>query len=277
MIVTHVHEPYAHSQYYLGTYEKGKSFAPEIHGQLSSVTQQCMAPETMLDDKGRRIFMAWHLPWKNFKSPSAWRSLATLPRVFSIAKNGQLDQRPVEELKKLRFNHRTNKAIRLNAGKEHRFANISGTCMELGLTIKSGSYETVGVKVLQAADGSEETIIGFDSKRKTLYVDFGKSTKGVSNKHNRFERWCLENHKELKQEYVTRQELPFELGDGEDLNLQIFIDQAVIEVFANNRQVLVQNVFPSDRKSNEVSVFTEEGDADISRIEAWDMHRTNAF
>ena len=194
-----------------------------------------------------------------------------------MTKNGQLDQRPVEELKKLRFNHRTNKAIRLNAGKEHRFANISGTCMELGLTIKSGSYETVGVKVLQAADGSEETIIGFDSKRKTLYVDFGKSTKGVSNKHKRFERWSLEKHKELKQEYVTRQELPFELGDGEDLNLQIFIDQAVIEVFANNRQVLVQNVFPSDRKSNEVSVFTEGGDADISRIEAWDMHWANAF
>ena len=277
MIVTHVHEPYAHSQYYLGTYEKGKSFTPEIHGQLSSVTQQCMAPETMLDDKGRRIFMAWHLPWKNFQSPSAWRSLATLPRVFSTGKNGQLEQRPVEELKKLRFNHRTNKPLRLDAGKENRLSNISGSCMEIGLTVKSGSYETVGVKVLQAADGSEETVIGYDSKRKTLYLDIGKSTKGVINKHKRFGRKPLEMYKELKREYFTRQELPFELADGEDLNLQIFVDQSVIEVFACNRQVIVQNIFPSDRKSIEISVFTEGGDADISRIEAWDMHWANAF
>jgi sucrose-6-phosphate hydrolase SacC (GH32 family) len=76
---------------------------------------------------------------------------------------------------------------------------------------------------------------------------------------------------------VTRQNLPFELADGEELDLRIFIDQCIIEVFANDRQVLVHNVYPTLRTSTGVSLFSKGGDAKFSRIEAWDMHWSNAF
>jgi hypothetical protein len=48
-------------------------------------------------------------------------------------------------------------------------------------------------------------------------------------------------------------------------------------VFANERQVLVQNVYPLETTSTGVSLFSKGGDAKFSRIEAWDMHWSNAF
>ena len=82
---------------------------------------------------------------------------------------------------------------------------------------------------------------------------------------------------DVKQEQLTRQNLPFELADGEELDLRIFIDQCIVEVFANNRQVLVQNVYPTLRTSTGVSLFSKGGSAEVTRIEAWDMHWSNAF
>jgi beta-fructofuranosidase len=278
MVLTHVHSPYMHTQYYLGTYIPGKIFIPEQHGKLSGITYQCMAPETMLDDKGRTIMMAWNMSFTSeFKH--GWQSLSTLPRVFSLSGKGTLEQRPVEELKKLRHNHRTVAPVTLRPGEEVRLDTISGTCMEIGLTVKSGEYDTIGVKVFQAADGSEETIIGYDQADKKLFIDFGMSAQGGVTMKT-YEQWY--NYMQMKRNpatnfLVSSQDLPFELAEGEDLNLQIFVDQSVVEVFANDRQVLVQNVYPTDMQSTGVSLFTEGADAQVTRTEAWDMHWTNAF
>jgi beta-fructofuranosidase len=272
MMVTHVHNPGNHSQYYIGRYEKGKRFIPEQHGLFASIRDQVMAPETMSDDKGRRIFMAWNSRGYN----PAWKSMSVLPRVFSIDSKGRLQQTPVEELKKLRFNHRKETPVTITADSTKQLKTISGTCIEINVTIQTGDYEKAGVMVYQSPDGSEQTIIGYDQDSKQLYVDFTKSKKGGANVAKYAKRF-FGRVKGLKQEYVTQQTLPLELDDGEPLELQIFLDQGSIEVFANKRQVLVQNVYPEGKASTHVSLFSEGGDAEFSTIEAWDMHQVNAF
>jgi beta-fructofuranosidase len=275
MVVTHVHRPFMHSQYYIGDY-KNNTFIPEKHGLFSSVNMQCMAPETMLDGKGRRVFMAWHYTANNW-CDTGWNSMCTLPRYFSISKNGELEQRPVEELQILRHNYRKEENITLKADDEYGLDNISGTCLEMKISVRRKDLKVFGVKVFQAKDRTEETIIGYNGETNELYVDFSKSAKGGI-KIKKYSSLFLKGHPSSgEQEYISEQRLPLKLNVNENLELQIFLDQSILEVFANNRQVLVQGVNPEDINSKYISLFTKNGKADVVKAEAWDIHQSNMY
>ena len=49
---------------------------------------------------------------------------------------------------------------------------------------------------------------------------------------------------------LVREEAPLELKEGEQLSLDIFIDRAVIEVYANKRQAICRRVYPTDPKNS---------------------------
>ena len=58
MLLMHTHRPYGKCQYYIGRYEDER-FVPERNGQLSWLGSMLAGPETLADDRGRRIFMGW--------------------------------------------------------------------------------------------------------------------------------------------------------------------------------------------------------------------------
>ena len=273
MLLMHNHNPYMYTQYYLGSYENHK-FIPEQHEVMSSIRMQCVAPETLIDDKKRRIFFAW-IQSDNDENKVGWQSLSSLPREFLLADDGKLIQRPVAELEQLRHCHIIEKLTQLEDNKEIRLKNIKGNCIEIKLTADVSDLEEFGIKVLQADDGSEETMISYNSAEKKLVIDFSHSRVGGV-RRKRYRKEILEDMGR-EQEFITTQELPFELKEGENLDLRIFVDMSVIEVFANNSQVLIQNVYPARLESNCVSLMTKGGTAEIKTLEAWDMHWSNAF
>ena len=69
----------------------------------------------------------------------------------------------------------------------------------------------------------------------------------------------------------TEQKAPFQLKEGELLNLRIFLDKSVLEVFANDRQCLTQRIYPSKEESNEIRLFAKGGAAKAKVVKAWDM------
>ncbi|MDC3282596.1 GH32 C-terminal domain-containing protein [Opitutales bacterium] len=66
---------------------------------------------------------------------------------------------------------------------------------------------------------------------------------------------------------------PFELEEGEDLTLRIFIDKSMIEVFANDRQAAVA-WHEYDPKDLHVSLFSKGGDLKVKNVSAWKMNST---
>ena len=58
---------------------------------------------------------------------------------------------------------------------------------------------------------------------------------------------------------------------GEPLELRVFIDRSVVEVFANRRQCLTQRVYPTRPDSTAVRLFATGAAAHASAVEAWDM------
>ena len=117
--------------------------------------------------------------------------------------------------------------------------------------------------VLRSPDGSERT-------RVSLYP----------NDHRRFETSSLQID---VSESSTRGDVwarsseigPLALAQDEPLELRVFIDRSVIEVFANDRQCLTVRVYPGRREdSRGVSLFARGGNARL--VSPWTAGRCTA-
>jgi sucrose-6-phosphate hydrolase SacC (GH32 family) len=76
---------------------------------------------------------------------------------------------------------------------------------------------------------------------------------------------------------VSEQRAPFELKKGETLQLDIFIDNAIVEVFANGRECITQVVYPEMENSNEVKFFSGDEKIKVESVEVWKMATTNLY
>ncbi|WP_373876505.1 GH32 C-terminal domain-containing protein [Paenibacillus spongiae] len=61
------------------------------------------------------------------------------------------------------------------------------------------------------------------------------------------------------------------------LELTIYIDKCVIELFANDRQAIARRVYPKRLDSTGVYLFCEGGDAALDMIKTWEMMPSNRY
>ena len=78
-------------------------------------------------------------------------------------------------------------------------------------------------------------------------------------------------------EKVSEQRAPFELGKGEALQLDIFLDRSIIEVFANGRQCITQVVYPELENSTIVKIFSGNEKVTVKEAQSWTMAETNGY
>jgi len=248
------------ARYYLGDF-KNEQFYPDLHAQMKG----CSAPESMLDDKGRRIMWAW-VPDRFYKrrdeliQTRGWSGTMTLPRVLTLV-DGVLHMEPAEELKTLRGRHTQLKNLTVDAGAERKIEAVAGDALELGLTINPRDATQCGVKVRCSPGGEEQTAIVYDAEKSVIRIDMAKST--------------------LNEFYQKRQrpivEAPFRLKPGERLKLRIFLDHSIMEVFVNERQCVTQRLYPTRADSQGLAVFSSGGRAEIQEFEAWKMYPSNPW
>jgi beta-fructofuranosidase len=177
----------------------------------------------------------------------------SLPRVYSLAEDNSLMVEPVAEVEALRFDHQRIEAISIPADEDRALPNIGGKAIELKAVFRLDSAEEVGLKVLQSPDDSECTVIRFSSDQ-TLSID---------TEHASLNKDILERPPETG---------PLTLEGDEALELRVFIDRSIVEVFANGRQCLCVRVYPTQDNSSGISVFSKGGEAELLGFDIWQMH-----
>ncbi|MDP6546350.1 MAG: glycoside hydrolase family 32 protein [Phycisphaerae bacterium] len=246
-------------QYYLGRYEKER-FIPEIHGKMSWVDNEFFAPDSLLDDKGRRIMWAWIFDRRArpARGASGWSGTMSLPRVLTLGKDGKLLMNPPKEIEKLRYNPIARTKLTVKTDSELKLKGISGKSIELVLEIAPGKGAAqFGVKVCCSADGKEQTLVYYDAAEKKLKVDTTKSGPQGARK--------IEAG-------------PLELKAGESLKFRVFVDKSVVEVFANNgRQAVTRRIYPSPDNAASVALFSKGGPATATSVKAWDIMPSNPY
>jgi beta-fructofuranosidase len=240
------------AQYYLGRWEN-ETFYPERHGLMNKLDGgPLFAPESLQDDKGRRIFWGWIFDTMDQKE-LGWSGVMSMPRILSLADDGTLKIQPVPELERQRVRPRTCENLTVTG--ESALENIQGDCLELSLEIAPSDAAEYGVKVRCSPDGQEQTVITYNPSAKTLCVD-------ATNCHR-------------EGDYLHT--LPLELVPGESLKLRIFLDKSVVEVFANDRQCITARVYPKREDSTGISLFSKGDSITVKTLNAWDIAPTNSW
>jgi beta-fructofuranosidase len=244
--------------YYLGDW-KNEQFFPEFYERMSWVDGEYFAPESMLDDKGRRIMWAWVNDGRDKQTQinSGWTGTMGLPRQLWLGEDGMLRMRPVEELENLRYNGRQQSDISIKADSDVLLPDVQGNSLELSLEIFPHNTKQVGLKVCCSPDGKEETVIYYDAIENKIKIDTRKSSLGEGKK--------------------TVEAAPFELEKSESLQLRVFIDKSIIEVYANERQALSRRIYPTLPESQNIKLFANGGPAEIKKLKAWDMMPSNPY
>ena len=246
------------TRYYVGEW-KNEQFHPEVHERMSWVDNTYFAPESLLAPDGRRVLWAWIFDQRGGegKRASGWSGEMALPRELTLGDDNRLRMRPIEELKRLRYNEQSAENIAVAADKEVLLEKIAGNAIELELTIDPQDAKQVGVKVCRSPDREEETLICYDAAEKQLKIDTHKSS-------------LAEGPKKVEA-------APFALKPGELLALRVFVDRSVVEVFANDRQAALRRIYPMRRDSLGVAIFANGGGAKARQVKAWRIAPSNPY
>ena len=129
---------------------------------------------------------------------------------------------------------------------------LAGDSLELVAEFDPESRGQLGFKLRRSPDGQEETLLYYDSDARRMCVDK--------------ERASLNPHVER-----GVQGGPFALDPGEPLQLRIFIDRSVIEVFINGRATLTTRVYPTRPDSLGIDLFCRGGQALLRSLDVWEM------
>ena len=246
------------ARYYLGEWKDNK-FTPEFHTKMSWTNNYrgipiYWAPKTLLTPDGRRVVIT------NIQvnlGNTLWSCIFSLPWELSLPDDGVVRIKPVRELECLRYNETVENNITVKNGEDYRLKEISGDTLELNVTIKPTEATDYGVKVFCDKDNQNGMEIFYSADEKTISIGDGNDEQKPYGS---------------SQPYGVA---PFELKAGEDLNLRIFIDRALVEVFINECQAVVQSQL---HKPEDVGICLYSRGGDIKAdVTGWKMAAANQW
>ncbi len=245
-------------RYYLGDW-KEEQFHPTFHEKMSWVDNSFFAPESLLDDKGRRIMWAWIFDGPGFKTRGdfGWSGTMSLPRVLSLGADGSLRMNPPQEIEQLRYNGKQKTGLTVTDGAELALEGMGGRSLELELEMSAPAARQFGIKVCCSPGGEEQTPVFYDAVEQKLKVDTTKSS--------------------LTEGAKSVEAGPFSLPADEPLKLRVFIDKSVVEVFANGRQAVMRRIYPSRPDSIGVKLFSNGGPAEVRALQIWELAPSNPY
>jgi sucrose-6-phosphate hydrolase SacC (GH32 family) len=216
-------------RYYLGEW-KNERFTPDFHARMNWHGWDFFAPESVLTPDGRRVMWAWC----NLGSPQS--GIQSLPRELSLPGDGVLRIKPLRELETLRYDGKGEVNITVKSDGLYTLKEIASDTLELQVAIKPGEAKQVGVQVYCDKEGNGGFPIAVEPESKALRLG--------------------------------SIEVPFELKPGEDLELHVFLDKSMIEVFVNDRQAAVaSHKYASGNLG--VSLFGKGGDVVAKVVKGW--------
>ncbi len=276
------------SQYLLGDYDEERDkLVVTSHGlfNFGAATPSGMhAPSATPDGEGGVIVIFNMNP--GFPT-QGWNQIMSLPRRLTLAGDDELRVEPFGGIESLRYGHRSIGETALPANEEVVVEGISGRSMELGVEIDPMGAPMVELNVLRSPGREEYTRIAFFKDRGFRVerpAGLGAVLHGGQTSAARFGRPRPEQVREsvltLDSSYSSTlpdalsrppETAPFLLEAGEPLQLRVFIDRSVVEVFANGKQCVAVRVYPGREDSAGVSLRAQGSAAKLRSLDAWQM------
>ena len=259
------------AQFYVGSYADHR-FTPERHKRLAhgdlcriGVYNEGL---TLLDDHERRILFGRISEGRfaHAQKASGWSGICALPMVLSLADDDELLMDPVPELKVLRSGHLSLSDVELGADTEVGIEGAAGECIEIRAVLEWEDAEEVGIKVRTSPDGEEQTLVRFNTNpfcanrpppevpaTRELILDVSRSSTSPEVSNRESER------------------VVFDVAYGRSIELRIFVDRSVVELFCDRRHYRAKRIYPARADSVGVCAYAVGGKATLRAFDAWQM------
>lgn len=210
------------------------------------------APQTMEDEQGRRILIAWMDMWES-EMPTQknnWAGSMTIPRVLELI-NDKLIIKPLPELKALRKTEICFSNIKINGLQE--LNGINGDSIELDITIKMDNANLFEINLRENKELNARTVLTYLKNDSLLILNRNNSGKGSKG--------------------IRRTSINL---SNNILNLRIFIDKSSVEIFINNgEKVMSARIYPSE-ESTGISFYSD-SIIEIINLQKWDLDKSIDF
>ena len=160
---------------------------------------------------------------------------------MSLDSNDRMCLRPIQELETLRYAKKEKTLIQIKKNSAKLIDGMKGDHCEIELVIANTGNQSFGIDVLCNDEGRDGLRIKVDREKNLLLVG--------------------------------NQNGDFTLKSGEPLSLRIFVDACLVEVFANEKQVVM-----ADKKrpvgskiKDRIAFFSGETDLLVDRLSFWKM------
>ena len=253
------------SQYLLGDWnEEAGKFTPFAYDRFccGPINNGGINAPTAYPDGEGGVYL-WHMMSYGLITGD-WNGIMTLPTRLRLDGSTVMNE-PVEALDKLREDHRQIGEMRLPANQDVLLEEIAGDSIEMIARIDPGAAREVSIDVLRSPDGAETTSLRYLKNGGTV------KSKGPETWHDIV---ILDiGRSSLLPDVLPRppETANFKLGEDEVLELRIFVDRGIVELFANGRRHLAVRVHPGREDSVGVSIRAQGGEATLRSLDAWRM------
>ena len=253
-------------RYYLGDWDaEAEQFVPASHGRMNwrrphqalykTVYRDFFAPESLLTPDGRRVMWAW---MTTLHDDVDLLSIQSLPRELSVAEEGTLRIKPLRELESLRYD--------------------KVTLINITATPPRGSHSTMAFEHIAVLDGDAYEIRIIVDSAEIQRKRFGVQLFAVEDQQGEGNQ-CLPIlfHPEYSTLRIGTTEAPFavtDLAEREDLEIRIFIDKYLVEVFVNDRQAAL-TAYMEYKAGDNLILYSYGGPTTLKQVEIWKMKPTN--
>ena len=197
------------------------------------------ATNLLHDDQGRVICFAW---LRGFAPGRGWSGCFALPRLLSIDAQGRLRQQPISELQRLRGD---------------TLPGLPAPGMHLGrFTLPGYHPPTLELHLAASLEAGAVLILALQPVDPALPFILLTCTNQEARLNGRT--------------------APLQLDAGERLDVRLFLDCTVVEVFINSRTCL-SLVLEPHTSAYQVELYCHDGSASLLELEAWLLHDPEAL
>ena len=181
---------------------------------------------------------------------------------------------PAGDIASLRADHSHLGALALPANQEIVLTGVQGNVVEISAEIDPQNAPLIEMNVLRSPGKEEFTRIAFYRQRG--YVNWDRFTSWKA------EQWfgacdslitLDSSYSSVLPDVLSRapETAPVYLKPDEPLQLRVFIDKSIVEVFVNGRQCVALRVYPGRTDSVGVSLRAQGSDAALLALDVWQM------
>ena len=204
------------------------------------------APQTMVDDQGRRIMVAWMQSWN--RSPMTaqygWAGAMTIPRVITLDAENKLIQYPIEEIE----NYRSNIQSYEETVSGMVDTDLDGNTIDIELKFYPTTGKS-GITLFGDALGNGTHVYYQDGY---IYMD---RTDSMNGRHSG--------------DFYNITKAPVQIQEDGSIDLRILLDRFSIEVFINGGQQAITSTIYGSNATDSIYLFSEQDT--LFEMSHWDL------